>query len=117
MLINKHMKFAQALIKKQFHNLSGHQCTLTVSQLQAPMVSKNVLPILYIGFDHWVVASNIGCTSGEVRNFMIHFTVTFLMQLKCSLERCWKCQDYIDRMLKTNRQLPYSGFLHGAIFS
>ena len=65
-LNDKHMNFAQALIKKQFSNLSGLHSTLTIFQLQAPIVSENVLQILHIGGDHWVVASNIGCTTGEV---------------------------------------------------
>ena len=66
LLTDKHMNFAQALIKKHFNDLSGLHCTLTISQLQVPMVSENVLQILHIGGNHWVVASNIGCTTGEV---------------------------------------------------
>ena len=66
LLTDKHMNFAQALIKKQFNNLSRLYCTLMISQLQAPMVSENVLQILHVGGNHWVVASNIGCTTGEV---------------------------------------------------
>ena len=55
-----------ALIKKQFDDLSGLHCTLTIPQLQAPMASENVLQILHVGGNHWVVASNIRCTTGEV---------------------------------------------------
>ena len=47
-LNDKHMNFAQALIK----NLSGLHSTLTIFQLQAPIVSENVLQILHIGGDH-----------------------------------------------------------------
>ena len=51
-LNDKHINFAQALIKKQFNNLSGLHSTLTIFQLQAPIVSENVLQILHIGGDH-----------------------------------------------------------------
>ena len=61
-LTDKHMNFTQALIKKQFDDLSGLHCPF-ISQLQAPMASENVLQIHYVGGNHWVVASNIGCTS------------------------------------------------------
>ena len=37
-----------------------------ISQLQAPMVFENALQILRVGDNHWMVASNIGCTTGEV---------------------------------------------------
>ena len=67
-LNDKHINFAQALIKKKFGSLSGLHSTLTVSQLQTPMLSENVqvLQNLHIGGDHWVVASNINCSNGEV---------------------------------------------------
>ena len=67
-LNDKHINFAQALIKKKFGNLSGLHSTLTVSQLQTPMLSENVqvLQNLHIVGDHWVVASNINCSNGEV---------------------------------------------------
>jgi len=55
-LNDKHMNFAQALIKKQFDNLSGLHSTLTIFQLQAPIVSENVLQVLHIGggIKHWL---------------------------------------------------------------
>ena len=37
-----------------------------ISQLQAPMVFKNALQILHVDVNHWMVASNIGCITGEV---------------------------------------------------
>ena len=52
LLTDKHMNFAQALIKKQFNDLSGLHCTLMISHLHAPMVSENVLQILHISGNH-----------------------------------------------------------------
>ena len=56
---DKHIDFAQALIKKEFDYLSGLCSTLTICQLKNPILSKNVLQILHMGGNHWVVASNI----------------------------------------------------------
>ena len=60
------INFAQALIKKQLDDLSGLHCTLTISQLQAPIISEKMLQILCIDGNYWVVASNIGCSTGKV---------------------------------------------------
>ena len=54
-LSDKHMNFAQALIKNHFDNLLGLHSTLTIFQLQTPIVSDNVLQILHICGDHWMV--------------------------------------------------------------
>ena len=90
-LNDKHMNFARALIKKQFNNLSGLHSTLTIFQLQAPIVSENVLKMLHIGGDYWVVASNIDCTTGEVNLYDSLYTVvstTTQMLLKKVFGNC-----------------------------
>ena len=78
LLTDKHMNFAQALIKKQFNDLSGLHCTLTISQLQAPMISENVLQILHISGNHgWWHQKLVVLLGREI--CMIQFTVKFLM--------------------------------------
>ena len=81
-LTDKHKNFAQALIKKQFDNLSGLYSTWTITQLQAPVVTENVLQILHIGGDHWAVASNSAFTTGEVNLYdSLNSSTTIPMQM------------------------------------
>ena len=56
MLTDKHINFAQEILKMQFHNLTGLQSTLVLSKHQKlPATSQ----IIHCRGNHWIVASNI----------------------------------------------------------
>ena len=58
-LTDKHINFAQAILKNQFNHLSGLQSTLLAKQ-SAQKVVENVLQIIYCeDMQHWIVASTI----------------------------------------------------------
>ena len=80
-LSDQHMNFAQSLIKKKLEQLSGLHSTLSVSQMNTPVISGNVVQILHTGGDHWMLASN--CPVG----LQIHFILLFLLKHKYLLKR------------------------------
>ena len=62
-LNDKHINFAQALLKAQYPRMEGLRNTLQ----QALSVSDEVVQIAHVGMDHWIVISNIfTSTKGQV---------------------------------------------------
>ena len=61
-LTDLHINAAQSLLKQQFEHINGLQSTLV--QLKKPLESdSDVLQIVHINSNHWVVLSKIGSTS------------------------------------------------------
>ena len=62
------MHFAQRLLKRQFPYLNGLQ--LTVLQAKKSLGVRKPLPnqlqVIHSHGDHWILASNIGCSNGDV---------------------------------------------------
>ena len=67
-LINSHVGFAQALLKQLFPHLNGLQPTVLQAKqtlgVQKPLPSQ--LQVIHSRGDHWILASNISCTNGDV---------------------------------------------------
>ena len=68
-LTDKHINFAQTLLRLQFPKLNGLQSTLYQSRSQSLTTNGNVLQVLHSRGDHWIVATTIRCNPGEVRVF------------------------------------------------
>ena len=68
-LTDKHINFAQTLLRLQFPKLNGLQSTLYQSRSQGLTTNGNVLQVLHSRGDHWIVATTIRCNPGEVRVF------------------------------------------------
>ena len=58
-LNDKHINFAQGLLKSQFSSIEGLQCTLYQSRLKLDC-TRPLVQIVHTHGDHWVVISNIG---------------------------------------------------------
>ena len=60
-LNNKHMNFAQEIIRKQFKNLTGLQSTLTLAVHPRPLITPAhpFLQIIHSKGNHWIVASTV----------------------------------------------------------
>lgn len=69
-LTDKHMDFAQALLKKQFGSIAGLKSTLVLPKLQqnSPYHGSEVLQIIHCRGNHWVVVSTLQCP-GKVQVF------------------------------------------------
>jgi len=59
MLTDKHINFAQEILKMQFHNLKGLQSTLVLSKHQKLPATSQYLQIVHCRGNHWIVVSNI----------------------------------------------------------
>ena len=84
-LNDKHMNFAQILLKQQFSNIQGLYSTLLLFRQKKIFVSargRNVLQIIHTRQDHWIVASTIGCNDKEVCIYDSLFT-----SLDCSTKK------------------------------
>ena len=68
-LTDKHINFAQFILKKQFVKLLGLQSTVLLSNLKAPLPAVGALQIVHSRGNHWIVASTVGCSAGEVMVF------------------------------------------------
>ena len=68
-LTDNHINFVQLVLKKQFDKLLGLQSTVLLSKLKAPLPSTDALQVIHSRGNHWIVASMIGCSSGEVMVF------------------------------------------------
>ena len=67
--MDKHMDFAQALLKKQFGSIAGLKSTLVLAKLQhSPYRGSEVLQIVHCRGNHWVVVSTLQCP-GRVQVF------------------------------------------------
>ena len=68
-LNDKHMNFAQLLLKQQFTNLQGLCSTLLLFRQKQIFVnarSRKVLQIVHSRQNHWIVGSTIDCDDKEV---------------------------------------------------
>ena len=83
-LTDRHMNFAQSLIKKKFEQLSGLHSTLSVSQMSVPVLSGNVVQILRTGGE---LVSNINCPVGQVNLYNSLYTAVS-PETKILVERC-----------------------------
>lgn len=71
-LTDAEIQFAQRILKSQFPNINGLQSTLLQSRLQpctvADLVNENKIQIVFCcGRQHWIVATTVGCETGEVK--------------------------------------------------
>ena len=62
-LSDRHISFAQDLLKSQFGNINGLECTLMQSKNLVPVLpedaTKNELQVFHDRHDHWIAASNV----------------------------------------------------------
>ena len=65
-LNDKHMHFAQILIKQQFKHLEGLKYPVILSTLGPFPTTTNALQILHTREDHWIVTSTVRCAKGEI---------------------------------------------------
>ena len=65
-LTDKHINYAQAILKKQFEKLSGLHSTLVLSKLTNALPSNDAMQIIHSRTNHWIVVSSIGCSTGKV---------------------------------------------------
>ena len=68
-LNDNHINFAQELLKRQFRTISGLQTTLFLSRLKETLPATNCVQVVHCRGSHWIVASTIGCSTGEVLIF------------------------------------------------
>ena len=67
-LSDKHINFAQNLLKNQYQNsVSGLMSTLLLHR--SIITSPRAIQIIHCRENHWIVATTIGCSSGEVKVF------------------------------------------------
>lgn len=59
-LNDKHINFAQSILRTQFQGISGLQSTLLLSGLQTPL-PPGALQIVHVRGNHWIATSTIGC--------------------------------------------------------
>ena len=64
-LTDMHIDFAQAILKKQFPELSGLHLTLLIPRYS--ITSSPALQILHCRGNHWCVVTSIGCCAGQVK--------------------------------------------------
>ena len=55
---DKHINFAQYLLKQQFPDLTGFVSTITIS--------KATIQVIHCRSNHWIVASDIKCNHSEI---------------------------------------------------
>lgn len=98
-LNDNHINLAQELLRRQFKNLSGLQSTLRLTKLKEPLSATGAVQVLHSRGNHWIVATTVGCSAGEVIVFDSLYssvdtaTLNLLKQLfgvhiKVKLERC-----------------------------
>ena len=68
-LNDKHIAFAQAILKKQHIKLSGLQSSLMLPKQITPVTASDALQILHGRGNHWIVIRTIGCCPGSVKVF------------------------------------------------
>ena len=68
-LSDNHISFAQAILRRQFDKVLGLQSTLLQSRPRAPLPATGALQIIHSQGNHWIVASTVGCSAGDVMVF------------------------------------------------
>ncbi len=72
-LTDKHINFAQALLKQQ-HDISGLWSSLLLSTMSSP-VTTPALQIMHCRGNHWLVVTTIGCIAGVVKVYDSRMTL------------------------------------------
>ena len=73
-LNNKHINFAQTILKRQFPNLGGLVSTLQLSARRVTLIGiTNVVQIIHTRGNHWIVASTVA-SKGRVHIFDTLYT-------------------------------------------
>ncbi len=63
-LSDLHIDFAQNILSAQYPNITGFQSTLF--QLRQPLKSSsNVVQVLYVRNNHWIVLTSVNCQEGD----------------------------------------------------
>ena len=65
-LNDKHVNFAQMLIKQHFKHLEGLKYPVVLSTLEPFPTTTNVPQIMHTRENHWIVASIIRCAEGKI---------------------------------------------------
>lgn len=65
-LNDNHINLAQEILKRQFKTLSGLQSTLWLTKLKEPLPATGTVQVLHSRGNHWIIASTVGCSAGEV---------------------------------------------------
>ena len=80
-LSDKHVNFAQAILRVQFPQCEGLQNTLLQNQLKWCATSK-IVQIIHVRGDHWVVISNVQLYFAlkTFSGYMTLFTMTLIIQ-------------------------------------
>jgi len=65
-LTDKHISFAQALMKKQFPSINGLKSTL-VAERHGKVLPPNGLQILLVRGNHWILLSTMQCSEDSVK--------------------------------------------------
>lgn len=74
-LNDKHLNFAQAILKKQCAHLNGLYSTLLLFRMKEVFSNcKDVIQMIHTRENHWIVASTVGCCAQEVRIYDSLFT-------------------------------------------
>lgn len=67
-LSDRHINYAQSLLKKQFPHIDGWKDTLLVHKKQKKI--KQGVQIIHSYGNHWIVASTLGCREDEIKIFV-----------------------------------------------
>lgn len=67
-LSDKHIHFAQSILKKQFQDIDGWRSTLWLGQKKLEKIKQGV-QIMHTCANHWLVVSNLGCSDGRIQVF------------------------------------------------
>ena len=90
MLTDKHINFAQEILKMQFNNLTGLQSTLVLSKHQKLPATSQYLQIIHCRGNHWIVASNIQSSPKILQVFdSLYSSVDGMTTYKALWRRCY----------------------------
>ena len=94
-LSDKHITFAQDLLKSQFENINGLECTLMQSKntVLTEDATKNKLQIFHDRDDHWIAASNM--MTVEANQVAVYDSVYHSLDAltQDAITRKFKCDD------------------------
>ena len=65
LLSDKHMNFAQGLLRRQHQELTGLQSTLLLATHRNPAIPSPSLQIVHTRVNHWIVATTLGYPHGS----------------------------------------------------
>ena len=103
-LNDRHINYAQKLLKLQFQCLEGINLTLFQSKVQKSKIKEGLQEIHCKKRDHWVVASNLACETNEAMVFDLSFdsvgdeTESVIKKIMGKLKYpCRKCKSKADQ--------------------